>query len=148
MSALSKQIDELRQEKKSPHALSEIQSAQLTQAIMACIHRVQWITPTQNSSVNIHDTTLLALLNNKEPITDFTINFPANPTDGYEFTLALAQNAADINIINNGNGTTIVHSVTHLSTQQRAQSQCNNAVTYRYSADNTCWINTMYTATS
>jgi trimeric autotransporter adhesin len=106
-----------------------------------CNQAIQLTTATTGGSVTANSETAILILSYTGTITGYTINFPANPTNGQFFIIMI--NSADRITFSNvaSGGATIVNGITRLDTTNTINATSGGtAVTYLYSSATNQWI--------
>jgi hypothetical protein len=103
-----------------------------------CNQAIQAAIPANNTTVTAATTTSLLLLKPTSTVNNnFTIVFPASPTNGQYFTIILGTNF-NVTLVNNGNGAAVVNGITVL-THASSGSSGSPSVTYVYYAPDATW---------
>jgi hypothetical protein len=113
-------------------------SGTLVLAGLVCNQAIQSVTPTNNGSVSANSTTAILLLNHNSNISNYTINFPASPTNGQLFTIMLGTTNS-ISFSNTAPaGAAIVNGITTLDPSPLLGEKIVS-VTYLYTTTNNSW---------
>lgn len=104
-----------------------------------CNQSVSSVVPTTNGLTTVSNSTSILLLKPTGNANNFTVNFPASPTDGQYFSIILGS-AFTVNLINNTGANALFGSVIRLNTSEPTSSTLGgSSVTYIYSSIDTTW---------